>query len=56
MHVAILLFWGQQVVGLSDLTFNQESAEAATWTRLKENAVPIMGKWLGLLVIQQILY
>ncbi|GLT66456.1 hypothetical protein SLA2020_388210 [Shorea laevis] len=40
--------------GLSDSTFNQELAEAAIWTFQKEEAVPMMGKWLELLVIQRI--
>lgn len=55
MHVAILHYLEQQVVGLSDLTFNQESAEAVTWTIQREEAVLMMGKLLELLVIQQIL-
>lgn len=42
------------MVGLSDLTFNQESAEAVTWTGQKEATMPITGKWLELLVIRQI--
>ena len=43
VHVAILLFLGLQVVGLNDLIFNQESAEAVMWTYLKE-AVPMLEK------------
>lgn len=55
MHVEILLFLEQQVVGLNDLTFNQESAEEVIWTCQKEATMPIMVKWLELLVTQQIL-
>ena len=53
VHVAILLFLGLRVVGLNDLIFNQESAEVVMSTYLKET-VPMLEKWLELLVIQQI--
>ena len=53
VHVAILLFLGLRVVGLNDLIFNQESAEAVMSTYLKE-VVPMLEKWLELLVIRQI--
>ena len=41
------------MVGLNDLIFNQESAEAVMLTYLKE-AVPMSERWLELLVIRQI--
>ncbi|KAJ0049625.1 hypothetical protein Pint_16795 [Pistacia integerrima] len=47
VHVAILLFWGQLVVGLSDLTFNQESAEAATWTCQERKSCAHNGEVVG---------
>ena len=53
VHVAILLFLGLRVVGLNDLIFNQESAEAVMSTYLKE-VVPMLEKWLEVLVIRQI--
>ena len=46
MHVVILPSWALKAVGLKDLTFNQELAEAVTWIFLRQDRVHIMGKLL----------